>query len=244
MEIPPVRFLLEEAAAVYLAARLLLQQADEPNPAVGGAIAKLATVIPEELRPAFGHLAARTASGGDPLFADHFRTLAFAWALSRVVTLTCRPRSRPELFECAFRPYLLEPSAVGSALYIIGRMDPPGELRVLKAERIVSVQATEATFAKPPVEDLLERLDQSWGVWISDQEPVDVRLRFSPDLAGRVRETRWHPSQHLAATADGDETTLVFGQPGEVHTAKTTKVFEHVFRAYPTVPSPFYGETA
>ncbi len=203
MQIPPVRFLLEEAAAVYLAARLLLQQADEPNPAVGGAIAKLAAVVPEELRPAFDHLVQRTASAGDRDFAEHFRTLAFAWALSRVVTIVYRARSRPEPFECSFRPYLLEPSAVGSALYVIGRMDPPGELRVLKAERIVSVRATRTTFVMPPVEEILDRLERSWGVWISDQEPVEVHLRFSPDLAGRVRETRWHPSQRLAPTAGG-----------------------------------------
>ncbi len=203
MQIPPVRFLLEEAAAVYLAARLLVQQADEPNPAVGGAISKLAAVIPGELRPAFDHLAARAISCGESPFADHFRTLAYAWALSRVVRLVYHPRSRRDPFECTFRPYLLEPSAVGSALYVIGRMDPPGELRVLKAERIVSIKLTEARFTAPPAEELLERIARSWGVWFSDQEPVDVQLHFSSSVARRVRETRWHPSQRMATTADG-----------------------------------------
>ena len=34
IETPPVRFMLEEAAAVYLAARLLCRHSDDPNPAV------------------------------------------------------------------------------------------------------------------------------------------------------------------------------------------------------------------
>jgi len=203
MMIPPVRFFIEEAAAVYLAARLLVQQADEPNPAVGGAIAKLAGVIPQELRPAFDHLAARTGSGKDSVFAEHFRSLAFAWATSRVIHIVYAPRTRSETLEGSFRPYLLEPSAIGSALYVIGRMDPPGELRVLKAERIVSAAVTGATFSAPPASELLERLDRSWGVWLSDQDPVEVRLRFTPGVAPRVGETRWHPSQVLVPGPDG-----------------------------------------
>lgn len=203
LEVPPVRFLLEEAAAVYLAARLLIAHADEPNPAVAAAVAKLAKVVPHELRLPFQHLADRLPRGRDDRFTEVFRAVAYGWALRRVVRVTYAPRSRPEPFDCDLRPYLVEPSAVGSALYAIGRVDPPGEVRVLKLERMRSARLLQATFNPPPEGELLGRLDRAWGIWLSDGEPVAVRLRFAADTATRVAETRWHPTQRLERRADG-----------------------------------------
>jgi predicted DNA-binding transcriptional regulator YafY len=98
---------------------------------------------------------------------------------------------------------------MGSALYAVGLANPPGQLRVLKAERILSASLTDESFDAPPPEDLLARLDSAWGVWISDEAPVDVELRFDAEVAGRVRETRWHPSQQLADVRDGGLTLTV-----------------------------------
>ncbi len=203
LEVPPVRFLLEEATAVYLAARLLMQHVDQPNPAVRGAVGKLAAVVPSDLRPAFDLLVGRSAHEPSAPFADTFRALAYGWALSRVVRLEYEPRTSGEPFTCAFRPFLLEPSHLGSALYAIGRTDPPGELRVLKAERISSATLTSATFTPPREHDLLDRLDRAWGVWLTDEAPVEVRLRFSSTVSARVTETRWHPSQCLETLPGG-----------------------------------------
>ncbi len=50
-----MQFHPEEATAIYFAARLLLRAADEPNPAVGRAVAKLASVTPAELRALLDH---------------------------------------------------------------------------------------------------------------------------------------------------------------------------------------------
>lgn len=204
LEVAPVRFLLEEAAALFLAVRLLERHADEPNAAVAGAVAKLGAAVPKELRPAFDHLILRTDAGSkeDP-FSAVFQTMAYGWALQREVDLEYAPRSTPNLVSGVLRPYLLEPSAVGSAIYAIGFLDPPGEIRVIKLERITEARLTETTFSAPPVSELIQRLDQSWGVWLSDEQPVEVCLLFSADVAKRVRETRWHPSQHLKGQPGG-----------------------------------------
>ncbi len=199
---PPVRFELEEATALYVAARRLARRSGEPGPALRGAVAKLSDVVPEELSPAFERLANRTTSG-DTKAARIFRDLAYGWATSRVVRLRYRPRTRPEEREAAFRPYLLEPAAVGSALYAIGLMEPPGELRVLRLERITFSVLTGLTFNPPPVDDLLERIERSWSVWLADEDPVEVRLHFAPAASALVRETRWHPSQQLKPADDG-----------------------------------------
>ena len=47
-----------------------------------------------------------------------------------------------------------------------------------------------------------EALEQAWGI-ISDQEPVEVGLRFAPAVASRVAETTWHPTQVVQPEADG-----------------------------------------
>jgi len=165
-------------------------------------VAKLADVVPEELSPAFERLASRTGAS-DATAARVFRDLAYGWATSHVVRLRYRPRTRPEERQAAFRPYLLEPAAVGSALYAIGLMEPPGELRVLRLERISFSAVTGLTFVPPPVDELLERIERSWSVWLADDEPVEVRLRFTEEASPLVRETRWHPSQRLQDASDG-----------------------------------------
>jgi proteasome accessory factor B len=44
--------------------------------------------------------------------------------------------------------------------------------------------------------------ERAWDI-IADQEPIDVVLHFSPKVASRVREARWHPSERVEAAADG-----------------------------------------
>lgn len=201
MEVPPVRLLLEEAAALYLAARLLEHSIDEPTPCVRSAIARLADVVPSDISGAFEHLA-RRAGGRGSRFAGVFSVLARGWALGREVRLQYVPRvGHAKRYH--LQPFLLEPSAVGSAVYVIGCADPPGEVRVLKLERIESAELTNATFEPPAPSELLERLDRAWGVWLSDEEPELVRLRFTRQVAERVRETRWHPTQRLTDGPDG-----------------------------------------
>jgi len=202
LRMPPVGFELEEATALYVAARRMARRSGEPGPALRGAVAKLSNVVPEELSPAFERLASRTATG-DEGAARVFRDLAYGWATSRVVRLRYKPRTHPEEREGAFRPYLLEPAAVGSALYAVGLLEPPGELRVLRLERITFSVLTGLTFVPPPVDDLLERIERSWSVWLADDDPVEVRLHFGPAVSERVRETRWHPSQQLERAGDG-----------------------------------------
>lgn len=215
--IPPVVFHLEEATAVYLAARLLVQHAHQPNPAVQGAIKKLADVVPSDLRPALNRLAQRGSQVGSAPFATVFRALAYGWALSRTVRLEYKPRGSELPLACEFQPYLLEPSRLGSALYAIGHANPPGALRVFKVERIISATLTETTFAPVDANELLDRIARAWGVWLTDEEPVSVRMRFTPEVAPRVAETRWHPSQQLQPLPNGGvEMSVTVASPVEL----------------------------
>ena len=203
MEIPPVRFLLEEAAAVYLAARLLCRHADDSNPAVRGAVSKLAAVVPPDLQAAMDILGDRLEPTSNSRFAEVFRAVAYGWALRRAVDIEYTPRTGSGLSACRLQPYLLEPSAIGSAIYSIGWAEPPGAMRVFKLERVSRATLTDVEFEEHNPAALLDRIARAWGVWLTESEAVAVDLRFSPALAGRVAETRWHPSQRLTPCEDG-----------------------------------------
>jgi predicted DNA-binding transcriptional regulator YafY len=209
LEVLPVRFQLEEAAALFLAARLLITEADEPNRAVHDALARLACVMPPEVRGAFGTLADRSPLS-DGRLAPVFRAFAYGWALRRLVHVEYEPRSHPgQTSTCDFAPYMLEAVPASRALYAIGHAEPPGEMRVLKLERVRAAELTTRSFTARDLDSLLERLSTSWGIWLADTAPVEVVLRFGPAVATRVRESRWHPSQHLADRPDGSvEMTL------------------------------------
>jgi proteasome accessory factor B len=44
--------------------------------------------------------------------------------------------------------------------------------------------------------------ERAWDI-IADQDPAEVVLRFSPAVASRVREARWHPTERVDERADG-----------------------------------------
>jgi predicted DNA-binding transcriptional regulator YafY len=203
IQLGPVRFQLEEAAAVYLAARLLLRHCDEPNPAVREAVRRLAVVVPEDLGRFMDSLVERTETGADHPFAEVFRTMAYGWATRRWLEVEYQSVSRSAATRYRFAPYLLEPASREPSVYAIGFAEPPGAVRVFKLERVREAVLTEAVFEPPSHDDLLARLDQAWEVWLSDDAAVEVRLRFTAAAARQVCEARWHPSQRTEKTADG-----------------------------------------
>lgn len=205
LTLPPLRLDYAQGAAMYAAARLLSQQHDERNEAVRSTLIALIQVMPQRLR---SHLEATvqgltpTATEGRDL-TEIFTTLSRGWLESRVVRLTYEPLRSGRVYTCEFCPYLLEPSGIGYTIYFIGQSDPPGALRVYKLERVRHVALTDATFAIPEDFDGPALLRRAWRVMFGEGELIHVKLRFSPFVARRVRETRWHPSQALTETGDG-----------------------------------------
>ena len=64
------------------------------------------------------------------------------------------------------------------------------------------MSVTPDAFPPPEPEVVDGMFERAWDI-IADQEPVDVVLRFSPSVASRVREARWHPSERVEGTPDG-----------------------------------------
>jgi predicted DNA-binding transcriptional regulator YafY len=197
-----IRLNLNEAVALFFAARLLAHHSDEHNPNVVSALSKLAAGLPDTTISS--HMA-RVADviRARPLRANYVRvldTITRAWADRHKVTIRYRAASG-ELTERVICPYFLEVSRSEPASYVIAYDDLRAALRTFKLERVADAEMLTDSYAIPDDFDPYAHLASAWGV--IDEVEVEVRLRFSVSAAPRVRESVWHHSQTLIDTADG-----------------------------------------
>ena len=81
--------------------------------------------------------------------------------------------------------------------------DSPDKKRTLKIERIERVELTRDTYEIPADFDPRDLLADAWGIWYTENEPVEVVLKFHVNVSARVRETRWHRSEEETELQDG-----------------------------------------
>lgn len=199
--LPPLQLSLNEATVLYLAARLLSRNVDEHNPTVVQAFAQLATVLPENLaRPLQDTIKHLASQDENPEFRSAFETLALAWATGRKVRIWYRAARNPEPREHVLSPYFIEPG--NKALYVVGHSDQYDSVITFKLERITEARLLDDTFEIPEEFMPAQVLADSWGIFWG--EPLEeVVLKFSPDVARRVDENVWHPSQQVKKLPDG-----------------------------------------
>ena len=186
----------EEAMTLYLAVRLLVKQHDKQNDAAQLALTRLAEVLTGDAR--VGHEIYQAAlelsrRPGDEAYARIFRTMMQGYIYRRKVTITYKPLNA-KAFDTTFSPYLFEPSAIGYATYAIGHSSIVNARRTYKLERIQHATLTREEYVIPADFPGLEILRNAWSI-IHGENLVPVKLRFSPEVAERVRESQWHPSQ-------------------------------------------------
>jgi predicted DNA-binding transcriptional regulator YafY len=204
--LPPLKLTQQEAMAVVLSARLMVRYADKYDPDLAAAFEKLERGLPSPLAE---HVE-RTLDGlsmapRDERFNANVRLLTKAWADRRVVTFDYAPahyETNAAPRQATVRPFLLEPSLQTHALYLIGFDEDRRALRTFKIERIRTAVLTPRTFDPPDAAATTLALRAAWDI-IADQPPVTVDLRFAPQVAGRVMEATWHPTQVVSTEDDG-----------------------------------------
>ena len=203
-----VRLTIHESMALHLAARLMATRTDKHNPHAASALRKLGYAL-EKFAPLVSrHLIASAevmddqARRHDPVYMEVLETLTRAWSQGRMVHLWHRHESG-RVFEYDFAPYFIEPYAVGQTSHVIGWREPPGKVRTFKVERIQRIELAARSYTIPEDFDPHEMLADAWGIWYTEEEPVEVVLRFHPRVAHRVQETRWHRSQEIEEQPDG-----------------------------------------
>ena len=211
-----------EAACLYLAGRMLAQIQDEQNWHISLALRKLIDALPPSLKAQQDTLLELLLfvdeQDDEPLrdLSNIFQVITCGWITRQRVRLTYVTAKNRE-FECFFDPYLLEPSAIGRTIYVIGFSTMANEIRTYKLERIQKAALTNEPFEPPSDFDAVKRLQNAWGVMYGDDDQlVEVRLRFNNYVTRRVRETRWHPSQRIKPTDNGCEWIAMIGNTQEI----------------------------
>jgi len=205
--LPPLKLTTSEAMAVFLATRLMVRYADKYDPDLASAFEKLAEGLPPALTEHVNRsLDVLQRARRDPAFVERVHGLTRAWAERRVVEITYEPARyegrAAETRRATVRPYMIEPSTLTHALYLIGWDEDRDALRTFKIERIGEVVVTPGRFEPPEPGTIEAMLRQAWDI-IADQPATEVALRFSAAVASRVAETTWHPSQRVEREADG-----------------------------------------
>ncbi|MDI3281619.1 MAG: WYL domain-containing protein, partial [Bacillota bacterium] len=199
-----VRLDLHESIALFFAARLLSRHSDEKNLHVVSALDKLATALPD--RTIARHIAGtaeavRQKGEHNPAFLQHLDLLTRAWADRKKVEIAYCSAAGKES-QRVICPYFLDVSAIGYSTYVMGLDSLSGQIRIFKVERIKRARLLEEQYEIPPDFDPHQQLAAGWGImW--GEETVEVRLRFSPAAARRVKESVWHHSQRIEDAPDG-----------------------------------------
>jgi CRISPR-associated endonuclease/helicase Cas3 len=200
--IAPVKFTLREAMALLMGVRLMHRHADQADPDVADAFTKLAAVMPAPVAE-YVHATVRQMAERppNPVYSRILQTIALSWAGQKAVRIwypSADREAKPRVIE----PYFLEPSLIGHSSYVVARDRGLGEMRTFKLERITRAEQTSETYQIPSEFDISKYLAGAWGIFHSG-EPVEVRLRFYPPAAARVKESIWHPSQRLSEDKKG-----------------------------------------
>ena len=128
-----------------------------------------------------------------------FDALNRAVAENRVMDITYFTMSRNQETRRRVDPYSLW--YFDGSFYVIGFCHLRDEIRVFAVDRIHDFQVTEETFQRPMDFSGREFMRTSFGAF--QGRATRVRIRFSPQAAGYIREKKWHDSQVLTEKSDG-----------------------------------------
>jgi predicted DNA-binding transcriptional regulator YafY len=187
----------DEAFTLYLAARQFVKQSDKQNPMALAALSRLAEAlktdlpVSDQIFQAAQDLRKRKKSSD---YEHVLATVVKAYLLRHPLQLTYRTADGHEV-HTTFKTYLIEPSAIGYTLYLIGHSENVDALRSYKIQRIqAAVPDYEAQYTIPEDFPGLDMLCNAWSI-MTGEKTERVELLFSQAVKSRVLETIWHPSQ-------------------------------------------------
>ncbi len=200
---------VHEAMAVHLATRLMATRTDKHNRHAAAALRKLGQAL-ETFAPLISrHVTASAntiddaARRQDENYMRTLETLTRAWSDRQMVRVWHRYDDGGKVYEYDFAPYFIEPYAVGQTTHVIGLRTPPGAIRTFKLERIERIELLDTFYTIPADFDAQTMLADAWGIWYTENEPVEVVLKFQRSVAGRIKETQWHHSEAITNQPDG-----------------------------------------
>ena len=202
--ISEIKVNLHEALSLYLAARKTSRQTRFHQPHTANALEKLAATLRQPMTERLLKAAdAVMKQERDPERIKILEILAQAWVEQRKVRIRYQRLESREYVNHVIRPYLIEPSIWSDSVYVIAFSEVTEKIIPFKIDRIDTAVLSGDGFEIPTDFDDQQLLKHAWGIWVGDKKPITVKLRFSPAVARRVKESIWHPLETVTDTADG-----------------------------------------
>jgi predicted DNA-binding transcriptional regulator YafY len=193
-----------ELLALYLVERMMEPLRGTPFEAdLRRAILKLKELLPDGVSIRVDEIAdlLSVLPASQPLYnPECFRALTSAVVCRRRVEMVYWTASRNETKRRDFDPYNL--ALIEDGWYAVGYCHSRRDILMFAVQRIRSMRTTTETFDRPADFRLDEYLARSFRAFRGDEDHTVV-LRFSPDLARRIGERHWHPSQSEETERDG-----------------------------------------
>jgi len=194
-----------QAWFMYLPLRRFVRAQMHRLPVVKSLLHQVATLFDAEVADQLMPEAGDEDAPANKQFID----LVDAWRRQRYVEIKYRRLNSSSASTLTVAPWWFEPAVWTDSFYLIGSLKPhantnrPTEMITLKLNRISDIKLLADQFERPEGADVLRSLEQTWGIWVSEDDAVTVKLRFHNRQLDRLRETRWHPTQKLTVEHDG-----------------------------------------
>ena len=114
------------------------------------------------------------------------------------VKLTYNGRIKNEVSERIVHPYGF---IYGLRHYLIAWCEKSKGLRTFSLPNIVDISLLDMPYRKDPAFDLQKFAEQSFGVF--QEEPYEVKLRFSAEVAEAAKSQHFHPTQQIEEQKNG-----------------------------------------
>lgn len=189
-----------EALVLYLATRRLSRNTRLAKQPVQNALGKLALALYKPMTEKLVQAAAKAPAHPDEAKrVGLLDELIRGWSEQSAIRIKYRSLTRQESIWHEVSPYLIEPSPWSDSVYLIGYSAATETIIPFSIERIEKAMLTSAPF-KACAPEMEERLLQyAWGIWGSEGQPEQVKLRFTgPEAIRRLQESQWHPDQTIS----------------------------------------------
>lgn len=202
--ISEIKLNLHEALTLYLAGRKTSRQTRFHQPHTVNAVEKLAATLRQPMTERLLKSADLvTAQEKNPDKVKIIEIIAQAWVEQRKVRIEYQALGSDGLTRHTINPYIIEPSIWSDSIYVIAQSDFNDQTFAFKIDRILSAVLSGETFEIPEAFDDEQLLKHAWGIWYGDKDPITVKLRFSPAVTRRVKESIWHPLEKVEDSDDG-----------------------------------------
>jgi predicted DNA-binding transcriptional regulator YafY len=201
----PVPFSLTELMALYFSTDMLKAfKGTAFHDSLEALSQKIKTTLPPESMKYLKNVEKTLQVGIKPYkdyakFREILRQVNDAATGRRTIEIVYYTMSRKKETKRKVDPYRLW--FFNGTFYLIGHCHMRNDVRIFSLDRIKMLHQTKKTFDMPENFSFEDFVNPSFGVF--QGPPTKVKIWFSPEVAGYVKESTWHESQKIIDQKDG-----------------------------------------